>query len=91
MTETVQLTLDKQLVDWAGAYAKDRGEDLSSLIEAYLRQVAAQINVAKANESPKAKVEASLDPELRSIMGIASTLKDMNMADDERFSYIMSK
>lgn len=91
MTETVQLTLDKQLVDMAGRYARDKGEDLSSLVEAYLRQVAAELNVKRVSESTKARVESTLDPELRSIMGIASELKVIDTADDERLSYIMSK
>jgi len=34
---------------------------------------------------------ADLDPELKSIMGIASSLKDTDGIDDERFSYIMGK
>lgn len=87
MTETVQLTLDKHLVDMAGEYAKGRGENLSSLVEAYLRQVAEEINANKAHKS----IATCLDPELKSIMGIASELKDIDMADDERLSYIMSK
>lgn len=31
------------------------------------------------------------DPELKSIMGIAAPLKDIEARDDERFTYIMSK
>lgn len=34
---------------------------------------------------------ACLDPELKSIMGIASSLKGIEADGDERFSYIMGK
>lgn len=33
----------------------------------------------------------SLDPELKSIMGIASSLKSIDTTGDERLSYIMGK
>lgn len=35
--------------------------------------------------------EPTLDPDLKSIMGIASMLKEIDTTKDERLSYIMSK
>jgi len=48
--ETLQISLDKRVADIAHSYAKERGESLSSIVEAYLRQVASQINNKKAHE-----------------------------------------
>lgn len=82
--ETLQISLDKQVADMATSYAKERGESLSSLVEAYLKSVVARIN----DKKNKADM---IDPELQSIMGIASSLKRIEASDDERFTYIMRK
>jgi len=58
--ETLQISLDKRVADVAYSYAKERGESLSSIVEAYLRQVASQINAKKANEEELPGVVMSL-------------------------------
>lgn len=58
--ETLNISLDKRVADIAYSYAKERGESLSSIVEAYLKQVAEDINAKKAHESRVPDVVMSL-------------------------------
>lgn len=58
--ETLQISLDKRVADVAYSYAKARGESLSSIVEAYLRQVVSQINAKKTHEEEVPDVVMSL-------------------------------
>lgn len=49
------------------------------------------VNEQPAKNTAAKFTGASLDPELKSIMGIASSLKGIKETEDERFSYIMGK
>ena len=55
--ETTQIKLNKNVVDKAVAYARQRGLDLSSIIENYLDRLVQQ---PKANEEPIPDIVLSL-------------------------------
>lgn len=58
--ETLQISLDKHIADVAYSYAKERGESLSGIVEAYLKQVASQVNAKKVQEEEIPDVVMSL-------------------------------
>lgn len=58
--ETLQISLDKRIADIAYSYAKERGESLSSIVEAYLEKVAAQTTTKKTHEEEIPDVVLSL-------------------------------
>lgn len=58
--ETLQISLDKRVADIATSYAKERGESLSSMVEAYLKQVTMKISAKKADEEEIPDVVMSL-------------------------------
>jgi len=58
--ETLQISLDKRVADIAYSYAKEKGESLSSIVEAYLKQMASQINDKKVREEEVPDVVMSL-------------------------------
>ena len=64
--ETTQIKLNKNVVDKAVAYARQRGLDLSSIIEDYLNRLVQQ---------PKIDEESIPDVVL-SLLGAGSTLDD---------------
>lgn len=58
--ETLSISLDKRVADIAYSYAKERGESLSEIVEAYLKQVAGEINAKKATQEQVPDVVMSL-------------------------------
>lgn len=58
--ETLQISLDKRVADVAYSYAKEKGESLSDIVEAYLKQVASQVIAKKAQEEEIPDVVLSL-------------------------------
>lgn len=65
-----------------------------SLISKAISMLKGVVNV-RVGERQEVKTdeaeELGLDPELKSIMGIASSVNDMDTSDDERLAYILSK
>lgn len=58
--ETLQISIDKRIADVAYSYAKERGESLSSVVEAYLKQIVAHENATKTHEEGIPDVVMSL-------------------------------
>lgn len=58
--ETLQISIDKSVADVAYSYAKEKGESLSSIVEAYLKQIVAHVNATKAHEEEVPSVVLSL-------------------------------
>lgn len=58
--ETLHISLDKRVADVAYSYAKEKGESLSDIVEAYLKQVASQVIAKKAQEEEIPDVVLSL-------------------------------
>lgn len=58
--EILQISLDKRVADVAYSYAKQRGESLSSIVEAYLKQVTAGITAKTLHEQEVPGVVMSL-------------------------------
>lgn len=58
--ETLQISIDKRIADVAYTYAKERGESLSNLVEAYLKQVAEEISAKKTHTAEVPDVVMSL-------------------------------
>lgn len=51
--ETLQISLDERVADIAYSYAMKRGESLSSIVEAYLEQVASKAKKVREEEIPE--------------------------------------
>jgi len=86
MNTKLTLTIDKDVVAQAKAYAKRKDRSLSNLIESFLRQVSREVN----NDE---KIEDAIHPDIAALRGSIKMPKDfsfdykkeLNEARDEKF------
>lgn len=73
MSTKLTISLDKQVIEKAKAYAKDNGRSLSNLIENYLKGLTSKKSPGPTN--------TELSPLVKSLKGSLKAPKDINYKD----------
>lgn len=72
MTTKLTLTVDKDVIDRAKAYAKNSGRSLSELVERYLENITQAGNVSESS------------PKVKSLVGAVKLPADFDLEDELR-------